>query len=45
MILTYKIKKNRTRKKVKRIQKNNCCKYCNTKIKDSQGEVISWLDG
>lgn len=44
MILAYKIKKIGPAK-VTRIQKNNCCKYCNTKVKDSQGEVISWLDG
>lgn len=44
MILTYKIKKIGPAKSQAN-PKNNCCKYCNTKFKDSQGEVISWLDG
>lgn len=45
MILTYKIKKIGPAKKSSESKKNNCCKYCNTKVKDSQGEVISWLAG
>jgi hypothetical protein len=45
MIFAYKIKKIGPAKVTRIQKKNNCCKYCNTKFKDSQGEVISWLDG